>query len=58
MPSTGTCCDNSSTTYTCQPVPAACNGALACPCAAPLCTCGGCQLDSQPNTLRCECLYP
>ncbi len=53
----GQCCDNTTTTYACQPLPAACNGALACPCASSLCQCGGCDI-ADAGTLKCTCLYP
>jgi hypothetical protein len=51
------CCDNTTTTYDCQPLPAACSGTLSCACASPsLCTCG-CQVTG-PESLGCGCLAP
>ncbi len=54
--STG-CCDNTTTTYACAPIPSSCNGTLACPCASTLCQCGGCNL-ADAGVLECACLYP
>lgn len=54
--STG-CCDNTTTTYACQALPAACGGALACPCASTLCQCGGCAI-ADAGVLQCQCMYP
>jgi hypothetical protein len=51
------CCNNSSTTYECAPLPADCNGALACPCAESLCQCGGCDVVDA-GVLACTCAYP
>jgi hypothetical protein len=51
------CCDNTSTSHECKPLPAACAGALACPCAEALCQCGGCQV-ADAGVLSCACLYP
>lgn len=53
----GQCCDNTTVTYACQPLPPECNGQLACPCATSLCPCGDC-LISASGRLECECLYP
>lgn len=56
-PPVGPCCDNTTITYECKALPAACGGALACPCAEPLCQCGGCAV-ADAGVLSCECLYP
>lgn len=51
------CCDNTTTTFACQKLPSACNGALSCPCAESLCQCGGCNLEDA-GVLSCGCMYP
>jgi hypothetical protein len=58
LPPDGSCCNRMTTTTECKPVPAACGGVLACPCAESLCQCGGCSLAAEPNTLSCGCFYP
>lgn len=53
----GQCCNTVTTASACAPLPAACNGMLACPCASSLCQCGGCDI-ADAGTIACACLYP
>jgi hypothetical protein len=49
-------CVYDQTTYTCQPLPAACGATLSCACAATLCRCM-CQ-GMTGDELDCVCLFP
>jgi hypothetical protein len=52
----GGCCAYDQTTYTCQPMPPACNGSLACGCASQLCACQ--CMDAVGSELDCVCNFP
>ncbi len=54
---TAGCCNQVSTTYACQRLPAACGGSAACPCAESLCQCGGCAI-TDAGAVACTCAYP
>jgi hypothetical protein len=58
LPPSGGCCNRTTTTYECKPLPSSCGGTLSCDCAQSLCQCGGCGLSEQPNTMSCGCFYP
>jgi hypothetical protein len=50
----GGCCTYSSSTYSCEPEPASCDGTLSCGCAASLCSCE--CTGASGSTLQCACL--
>jgi len=51
------CCDNSSTSASCEPRPGACiKSSLPCGCAASLCSCM--CLSASESTVQCACDYP